>query len=35
MTTTALREQTVNVAGRPMFVAEAGHGLPVVWCTSS
>ena len=30
MTTTALREQTVNVAGKPMFVAEAGDGLPVV-----
>src|SRR5271156_4145928 len=30
MTTTALHEQTVNVAGKPMFVAEAGDGLPVV-----
>jgi 4,5:9,10-diseco-3-hydroxy-5,9,17-trioxoandrosta-1(10),2-diene-4-oate hydrolase len=30
MTTTALHEQTVNVAGTPMFVAEAGDGLPVV-----
>jgi 4,5:9,10-diseco-3-hydroxy-5,9,17-trioxoandrosta-1(10),2-diene-4-oate hydrolase len=30
MTTTALREQTVNVAGKPMFVAEAGDGLSVV-----
>ena len=30
MTTTALREQTVNVAGKPIFVAEAGDGLPVV-----
>jgi len=30
MTTTALREQTVNVAGKPMFVSEAGDGLPVV-----
>ena len=30
MTTTALREQTVNVAGKPMFVAEAGDGPPVV-----
>ena len=30
MTTTVLREQTVNVAGKPMFVAEAGDGLPVV-----
>jgi 4,5:9,10-diseco-3-hydroxy-5,9,17-trioxoandrosta-1(10),2-diene-4-oate hydrolase len=30
MTTTALREQTVSVAGKPMFVAEAGDGLPVV-----
>jgi 4,5:9,10-diseco-3-hydroxy-5,9,17-trioxoandrosta-1(10),2-diene-4-oate hydrolase len=30
MTTTALHEQTVNVAGKPMFVAEAGDGPPVV-----
>ena len=30
MTTTALREQTVSVVGKPMFVAEAGDGLPVV-----
>ncbi len=30
MTTTALHEQIVNVAGKPMFVAEAGDGLPVV-----
>ena len=30
MTTTALHEQTVNVAGKPIFVAEAGDGLPVV-----
>jgi 4,5:9,10-diseco-3-hydroxy-5,9,17-trioxoandrosta-1(10),2-diene-4-oate hydrolase len=30
MTTTALHEQTVNVAGKPMFVAEAGEGPPVV-----
>lgn len=30
MTTIALHEQTVNVAGKPMFVAEAGDGLPVV-----
>jgi 4,5:9,10-diseco-3-hydroxy-5,9,17-trioxoandrosta-1(10),2-diene-4-oate hydrolase len=30
MTTTALREQTVTVAGKPMFVAEAGDGPPVV-----
>jgi hypothetical protein len=27
MTTTALREETVNVAGKPIFVAEAGDGL--------
>ena len=26
MTTTALREETVNVAGKPIFVAEAGAG---------
>jgi 4,5:9,10-diseco-3-hydroxy-5,9,17-trioxoandrosta-1(10),2-diene-4-oate hydrolase len=30
MTTTALHEQTVNVAGKPIFVAEAGDGPPVV-----
>jgi 4,5:9,10-diseco-3-hydroxy-5,9,17-trioxoandrosta-1(10),2-diene-4-oate hydrolase len=30
MTSTALHEQTVNVAGNPIFVAEAGNGLPVV-----
>jgi 4,5:9,10-diseco-3-hydroxy-5,9,17-trioxoandrosta-1(10),2-diene-4-oate hydrolase len=30
MTTTALHEQTVNVAGKPMFVAEAGDGPTVV-----
>ena len=30
MTTTALREQSVNVAGKPVFVAEAGDGPPVV-----
>jgi 4,5:9,10-diseco-3-hydroxy-5,9,17-trioxoandrosta-1(10),2-diene-4-oate hydrolase len=30
MTTTARREQTVNVAGKPIFVAEAGDGPPVV-----
>jgi 2-hydroxy-6-oxonona-2,4-dienedioate hydrolase/4,5:9,10-diseco-3-hydroxy-5,9,17-trioxoandrosta-1(10),2-diene-4-oate hydrolase len=30
MTTTALRERTVNVAGKPIFVAEAGDGLPVI-----
>src|SRR5580693_5630993 len=30
MTSTALHEQTVNVAGKPIFVAEAGNGLPVV-----
>ena len=30
MTSTALHEQTVNVAGKPIFVAEAGDGLPVV-----
>jgi 4,5:9,10-diseco-3-hydroxy-5,9,17-trioxoandrosta-1(10),2-diene-4-oate hydrolase len=30
MTTTALHEQTVNVAGKPMFVAEAGDGPPIV-----
>jgi pimeloyl-ACP methyl ester carboxylesterase len=30
MTTTALHEQTVNVTGKPMFVAEAGDGPPVV-----
>jgi 4,5:9,10-diseco-3-hydroxy-5,9,17-trioxoandrosta-1(10),2-diene-4-oate hydrolase len=30
MTTTALREQTITVAGKTMFVAEAGDGPPVV-----
>jgi 4,5:9,10-diseco-3-hydroxy-5,9,17-trioxoandrosta-1(10),2-diene-4-oate hydrolase len=30
MSTTTLAEHTVNVAGKPMFVAEAGDGLPVV-----
>lgn len=30
MTTLALREHTVIVAGKPMFVAEAGDGPPVV-----
>jgi 4,5:9,10-diseco-3-hydroxy-5,9,17-trioxoandrosta-1(10),2-diene-4-oate hydrolase len=30
MTTAALREQIVNVAGKPVFVAEAGDGPPVV-----
>jgi 2-hydroxy-6-oxonona-2,4-dienedioate hydrolase/4,5:9,10-diseco-3-hydroxy-5,9,17-trioxoandrosta-1(10),2-diene-4-oate hydrolase len=30
MTTLALREHTVTVAGKPMFVAEAGDGPPVV-----
>jgi len=30
MTTLALREHTVTVAGKPMFVAEAGFGPPVV-----
>jgi 4,5:9,10-diseco-3-hydroxy-5,9,17-trioxoandrosta-1(10),2-diene-4-oate hydrolase len=30
MTTTALHEQTVTVAGKPIFVAEAGSGAPVV-----
>ena len=30
MTSTALHEQTINVAGKPIFVAEAGNGLPVV-----
>src|SRR3984957_7742265 len=30
MTSTALHEQTVNVAGKPVFVAEAGDGPPVV-----
>jgi 4,5:9,10-diseco-3-hydroxy-5,9,17-trioxoandrosta-1(10),2-diene-4-oate hydrolase len=30
MTSTALHEQTVKVAGKPIFVAEAGNGLPVV-----
>ena len=30
MTTTALHEQTVTVAGKPIFVAEAGSGTPVV-----
>jgi len=30
MTTTALTEHTVSVAGKPIFVAEAGSGAPVV-----
>jgi len=30
MTTAALREHTVTVAGKPIFVAEAGGGAPVV-----
>jgi 4,5:9,10-diseco-3-hydroxy-5,9,17-trioxoandrosta-1(10),2-diene-4-oate hydrolase len=30
MTATALTEHTVNVAGKPIFVAEAGTGTPVV-----
>ena len=30
MTTTALHEQTVTVAGKPIFVAEAGSGASVV-----
>jgi 4,5:9,10-diseco-3-hydroxy-5,9,17-trioxoandrosta-1(10),2-diene-4-oate hydrolase len=30
MTALALREHTVTVAGKPMFVAEAGDGPPVV-----
>jgi 4,5:9,10-diseco-3-hydroxy-5,9,17-trioxoandrosta-1(10),2-diene-4-oate hydrolase len=30
MSTTTLTEQIVTVAGKPMFVAEAGDGLPVV-----
>ena len=30
MTTAAVREHTVNVAGKPIFVAEAGDGTPVV-----
>ena len=30
MTTTALREQTITVAGKPIFVAETGSGPPVV-----
>ncbi len=30
MTTTALREHTISVAGKPIFVAEAGDGPPVV-----
>jgi 4,5:9,10-diseco-3-hydroxy-5,9,17-trioxoandrosta-1(10),2-diene-4-oate hydrolase len=30
MTTTALREQTITVAGKTMFVAEAGDGPPAV-----
>jgi len=30
MTTPALSEHTVTVAGKPMFVAEAGDGPPVV-----
>ncbi|BBX48646.1 alpha/beta fold hydrolase [Mycobacterium cookii] len=30
MTTTALREHTVTVAGKPIFVAETGSGAPVV-----
>jgi 4,5:9,10-diseco-3-hydroxy-5,9,17-trioxoandrosta-1(10),2-diene-4-oate hydrolase len=30
MTTTNLVEHTINVAGKPIFVAEAGSGPPVV-----
>jgi 2-hydroxy-6-oxonona-2,4-dienedioate hydrolase/4,5:9,10-diseco-3-hydroxy-5,9,17-trioxoandrosta-1(10),2-diene-4-oate hydrolase len=30
MTTTALIEHTVNVAGKPIFLAEAGEGPSVV-----
>jgi hypothetical protein len=30
MSTTTLAEHTVTVAGKPIFVAEAGSGAPVV-----
>jgi pimeloyl-ACP methyl ester carboxylesterase len=30
MSTTTLTEHTVTVAGKPIFVAEAGSGAPVV-----